>query len=117
MKLSLLTTHACLQHYDVRIRVWRHHGERMHCVMYSLTGPAPGIMIWGGIGYHSRTLVRVAGTLNSKRYISEIQRLTEITPLSASPDQLWQRVEAVWSAVTQETSKVSLNQCRGVWLR
>ncbi|GFV23687.1 transposable element Tcb1 transposase [Trichonephila clavipes] len=30
-------------------------------------------MVWGGIGYHSRTpLVRIAGTLHSKRYISEV---------------------------------------------
>ncbi|GFX72266.1 transposable element Tcb1 transposase [Trichonephila clavipes] len=32
------------------------------CVMHRNTGPAPGIMVWGGIGYHSRTpLVRIAG--------------------------------------------------------
>ncbi|GFW88470.1 transposable element Tcb1 transposase [Trichonephila clavipes] len=43
------------------------------CVMYRHTGPAPGIMVWGGIGYHSRTpLVRIAGTLNNQRYISEV---------------------------------------------
>ncbi|GFU39292.1 transposable element Tcb1 transposase [Trichonephila clavipes] len=43
------------------------------CVMHHHTGPAPGIMVWGGIGYHSRTpLVRIAGTLNSQRYISEM---------------------------------------------
>ncbi|GFW64472.1 hypothetical protein TNCV_813071 [Trichonephila clavipes] len=30
------------------------------------------------------------------------QRLTQITPLAATPDQLWQRVEANWSAVSQE---------------
>ncbi|GFV06252.1 transposable element Tcb1 transposase [Trichonephila clavipes] len=43
------------------------------CVMHHHTGPAPGIMVWGGIGYHSRTfLVRIASTLNSQRYISEV---------------------------------------------
>ncbi|GFV06962.1 transposable element Tcb1 transposase [Trichonephila clavipes] len=65
----------CLQHHDGRIRVWRHRGERMlnSCVMHRLTGPAPGIMVWGGIGYHSHTpLVRIAGTLNNQRYISEV---------------------------------------------
>ncbi|GFX05283.1 transposable element Tcb1 transposase [Trichonephila clavipes] len=65
----------CLQHHDGRIRVWRHRGERMlnRCVMYHHTGPATGIMVWGGIGYHSRTpLVCIAGTLNSQRYISEV---------------------------------------------
>ncbi|GFS87928.1 transposable element Tcb1 transposase, partial [Trichonephila clavipes] len=30
------------------------------------------------------------------------QRLTQITPPVATPDQLWQRVEAAWSAVPQE---------------
>lgn len=157
----------CLQHHDGRIRVWRHRGERMlnSCVMHRHTGPAPGIMVWGGIGYHSRTPpVRIAGTLNSQRYISEVlepvvlpylqglptaifqqdnarphvarivqgffvnrqiellpwparspdlspienmwsmvaQRLTQITSPAATPDQLWQRVEAAWSAVPQE---------------
>ncbi|GFT29772.1 transposable element Tcb1 transposase [Trichonephila clavipes] len=60
---------------DGRIRVWRHRGERMlnSCVMHHHTGPAPDIMVWGGIRYHSRTpLVRIAGTLNSQRYISEV---------------------------------------------
>ncbi|GFX62633.1 hypothetical protein TNCV_4867931 [Trichonephila clavipes] len=40
--------------------------------MHRHTGPAPGIMVWGGIGFHCRTLiVRIAGALNSQRYISE----------------------------------------------
>ncbi|GFU54506.1 transposable element Tcb1 transposase [Trichonephila clavipes] len=135
------------------------------CVMHHHSGPAPGIMEWGGIGYHSRTLlVRIAGTLNSQCYISEVlepvalpylqglataifqqdnarphvarivqrsffnhqiellpwparsldlslienmwsmvaERLTQITPSAATPDRLWQRVEAAWSAVPQE---------------
>ncbi|GFT82918.1 transposable element Tcb1 transposase [Trichonephila clavipes] len=58
----------CLQHHDGRIRVWRHRGERMlnSCVMHHHTGLAPNIMVWGGIGYHSRTpLVRIAGTLTA----------------------------------------------------
>ncbi|GFU04280.1 transposable element Tcb1 transposase [Trichonephila clavipes] len=43
------------------------------CVMHRHTGPAPVIMVWGGIGYHSRTpLVRIAGTLNGQRYISQV---------------------------------------------
>ncbi|GFV70348.1 transposable element Tcb1 transposase [Trichonephila clavipes] len=65
----------CLQHHDGRIRVWRHRGERMlnSCVMHHHTDPAPGIMVWGGVGYPSLTpLVRVAGTLKSQRYISEV---------------------------------------------
>ncbi|GFU77241.1 transposable element Tcb1 transposase [Trichonephila clavipes] len=65
----------CLQHHDGRIRVWRHRGARMlnSCVMHRHTGPAPGIMVWGCIGYHSRTpIVRIAGSLKSQRYISEM---------------------------------------------
>ncbi|GFW85908.1 transposable element Tcb1 transposase [Trichonephila clavipes] len=65
----------CLQDRNGGIRVWRHHGERMlnSCVMHRHTVPAPVIMVWSGIGYHSRTpLVRIAGTLNSQRYISEV---------------------------------------------
>ncbi|GFX95235.1 transposable element Tcb1 transposase [Trichonephila clavipes] len=65
----------CLHHHDGRIRAWRHRGERMLniCVMHRHTGPAPGIMVWGGIGHHSHSpLVSIAGTLNCKRYISEM---------------------------------------------
>ncbi|UYV82118.1 hypothetical protein LAZ67_21000942 [Cordylochernes scorpioides] len=157
----------CLQHHVGRIRVWRHRGVRMlnSCEMHRHTGPAPGIMVLGGIGYHTRlSLVRIADTLNSQRYISEVlepvvlpyskglptaifqqdnarshvahivqrffvnrqiellswparspdlspkenmwskvaQRLSQITSQNATPDQLWQRVEAAWSAVPQE---------------
>ncbi|GFU42492.1 transposable element Tcb1 transposase [Trichonephila clavipes] len=133
--------------------------------MHRHTGPVSGIMVWSGIKYHSRTpLVRIAGTLNSQLYISEMlepvvlpylqglatamfqkdngrphvvrivqrffvnqqsellpwldsspdlslienmwsmvaQRLTQVTPPAATPDQLWRRVEAAWSAVPQE---------------
>ncbi|GFV27343.1 transposable element Tcb1 transposase [Trichonephila clavipes] len=65
----------CLQHHDGWIRVWRHRGERMlnSCVMHRYTGPATGIMVWGGIGYHSRTpLVHISNTLNCQRCISEV---------------------------------------------
>ncbi|GFY22162.1 transposable element Tcb1 transposase [Trichonephila clavipes] len=66
---------TCLQHHDGRIRVWRHCGERMlnSCVMHRRTCPAPGSMVWGGIEYPSRTpLVRIDGTLNTQRSISEV---------------------------------------------
>ncbi|GFS92363.1 transposable element Tcb1 transposase [Trichonephila clavipes] len=65
----------CLQHHDGQIRVWRHRGERMlnSCVMHHHTGRASGIMVWGDIGYHSRTpLVHIAATLNSQNYISKV---------------------------------------------
>ncbi|GFU58439.1 transposable element Tcb1 transposase [Trichonephila clavipes] len=31
-----------------------------------------------------------------------VRRLTQITPPAATPDQLWQRVEAAWSAAPEE---------------
>ncbi|GFW24088.1 hypothetical protein TNCV_4951321 [Trichonephila clavipes] len=41
--------------------------------MHHHTVPAPGIMGWDGIGYHSRTpLARFAAILNSQHYISEV---------------------------------------------
>ncbi|GFX17046.1 transposable element Tc1 transposase [Trichonephila clavipes] len=71
MKLSLLTSHASV----CNTTIVGYCGERMQnrCVMHRHTGPASGIMVWGGIGYHSRTpLVRIADTLNSQRYISKM---------------------------------------------
>ncbi|GFS94352.1 transposable element Tcb1 transposase [Trichonephila clavipes] len=73
----VFTDESCiyLQLQGGRIRVWRHRGEMMlnSCVMHRHTGPAPSIMVWGGIGYHPRIpLVRIVGTLNRQRYISEV---------------------------------------------
>ncbi|GFV60626.1 hypothetical protein TNCV_45781 [Trichonephila clavipes] len=46
------------------------------------------------------------------------QQLTQITPPAATPDQLWQRGETVFGLLYRKnTSKVFLNQCRGVWQR
>ncbi|GFV55835.1 transposable element Tcb1 transposase [Trichonephila clavipes] len=139
------------------------------CVMHWLNDPSPGIVVWGGIEYHSRTpLVRIEGTLNSQCYMSEVlepvvlpylqglataifqqdnarphvarivqmffvnhknefllwparspdlsienmrsmvaQRLTQITPRTATQDQLWKCGEAAWSLFSKNTSKVS----------
>ncbi|GFW70006.1 transposable element Tcb1 transposase [Trichonephila clavipes] len=87
----------CLQHHDGRIRVWRHRGERMliSCVMHRHTGPAPGIMIWVGIGYHScASLVRIAGTLNSQRYISEVLEPVVLLYLQGLATALFQQDNA-----------------------
>ncbi|GFY06472.1 transposable element Tcb1 transposase [Trichonephila clavipes] len=68
----------CLQHHDGQNRLWRHRGERKlnSCLMHPYIGPAPGIMVWGGIGYHSRTpQVSIVGTLSSQRYFSELLEL------------------------------------------
>ncbi|GFV04373.1 transposable element Tcb1 transposase [Trichonephila clavipes] len=79
--------------HDVRIRVWRHRGERMlnSCVMHSHAGPAPGIMVWGGIGYHSHSpLLRIACTLNSQRNISEVLEPVVLTYLQGLATAIFQ---------------------------
>ncbi|KFM68263.1 Transposable element Tcb1 transposase, partial [Stegodyphus mimosarum] len=87
----------CLQHHDDRIRVWRHRGERMlnSCVTHRHTGPAPGIMVWGGIGYQSGTpLVRIAGTLNSQRYIFDVLEPVILPYLQGLPTATFQQDNA-----------------------
>ncbi|GFS80898.1 transposable element Tcb1 transposase [Trichonephila clavipes] len=62
---------------DGLIRVWRHLGERTlaGCIRHRHTGPSPGMMVWGAIGYTSRSpLVHMNGTLNSSRYIYSVFR-------------------------------------------
>ncbi|GFT23166.1 nicotinamide N-methyltransferase [Trichonephila clavipes] len=90
-------SHICLQHHDGRIRVWRHRGERMlnSCVMHRHTGPAPDIMVWGGIGYHSRTpLVHITGTLNSQHYISKMLEPFVLPYLQGLATAIFQRDNA-----------------------
>ncbi|GFW80243.1 transposable element Tcb1 transposase [Trichonephila clavipes] len=75
MKLTLLTSHASVCHTTMVGFESGDTVERMlnSCVIHRHTGLAPGIMVWGGIRYHSRTpLVRISGTLNSQHYISEV---------------------------------------------
>ncbi|UYV78741.1 hypothetical protein LAZ67_16002621 [Cordylochernes scorpioides] len=87
----------CLQHHDSRILVWIHRGERKlnSCGMHRHTGPSPGIMVWGGIGYHSRTpLVRIAGTLKSQRCISEVLEPVVFPFLQALPTTIFQQDNA-----------------------
>ncbi|GFY29830.1 transposable element Tcb1 transposase [Trichonephila clavipes] len=140
--------------------------------MHRPTGPAHGIMVWGGIEFHCHTpLLRIADTLNSQRCISQvldpvvfpnIQRLPSAifqkdnarphvarnvqefflthqiellpwpacsldlspnenvwfmvahglardTPPAATPDQLWEYVEAAWRLMyPKDTSKASM---------
>ncbi|GFX72282.1 transposable element Tcb1 transposase [Trichonephila clavipes] len=41
--------------------------------MHRRTGPAPGTMAWGGIGFHCRThLIRIAGTFKSQGYLGDV---------------------------------------------
>ncbi|GFW46194.1 transposable element Tcb1 transposase [Trichonephila clavipes] len=109
----------CQQRHDGRIQVWRHCGERMlnSCVMHRHTGPAPDIM--DNARPH---VVRIVQRLFVNHQLELIfwpalspdlspienmwsmvtQRLTQTTPPAATPDPLWQRMEAAWSAVSQE---------------
>ncbi|GFU96989.1 transposable element Tcb1 transposase [Trichonephila clavipes] len=110
----------CLQYHDGRIRVWRHRGERMlnSCVMHHHTGPAPRIMVWGGIGYHSHThLVPIASNLNSQRYISEMLEPVVLT-FRAWPQPYFNRImrDHTWHALPKGSSSITRLNCSPGWL-
>ncbi|GFU88314.1 transposable element Tcb1 transposase [Trichonephila clavipes] len=100
-----------LQHHDGRIRVWRHRGERMlnSYVMHRHTGSAPCIMVWGCIGYHSRTpLVRIAGTLNSQCYISEVLEPVVFPYLQGLATAIFEQDNAChWHALSKGSSSIT----------
>ncbi|GFY12775.1 transposable element Tcb1 transposase [Trichonephila clavipes] len=124
----------CLQHHDGRIRVWRHRGERMQnsCFMHRHTvlhrGLATAIFQQDNARPHVARIVQRFFVNHQIELLpwrarfpdlSPIenmwpmvdQRLTQITPPAATPDQLWQRVEAAFGLLyPKNTSKVSLNQ-------
>ncbi|GFW43474.1 transposable element Tcb1 transposase [Trichonephila clavipes] len=87
----------CLQHLKGRIRVWRHRGERMlnSCVMHRVlcffVNHQIDLLSWLAHSPHLSPIENMWSMM--------AQRLTQITPPAATPDQLWQRVEAAWSAV------------------
>ncbi|GFT09515.1 transposable element Tcb1 transposase [Trichonephila clavipes] len=110
------------------IRFWRNRGERMlnSCVMHRHTGPVPGFMGLATTIFQSDNARPQVARIVQRFFVNHqiellpwparspdlspienmwsmvAQRLTQITPLAATPDQLWQRVEAAWSAITQE---------------
>ncbi|GFX32669.1 transposable element Tcb1 transposase [Trichonephila clavipes] len=56
---------------------------------------APRIMVWGGIGYHSRTpLVRIAGTLISHCYIPEVMEPVALPYLQSLVAAIFQQDNA-----------------------
>ncbi|GFV29108.1 transposable element Tcb1 transposase [Trichonephila clavipes] len=56
------------------------------------TCPAPGIMVWSVIGNHSHTpLVRIAGILNSQRYISEVLEIVLLPYLQCLVTAMFQQ--------------------------
>ncbi|GFT82745.1 transposable element Tcb1 transposase [Trichonephila clavipes] len=65
------------------------------CVVHCPTHPAPGILCWSGIGFHCRTsLVRIAGTLNSQRYISEVSKPVVLPYIQRLPQAKFQQDNA-----------------------
>ncbi|GFU07840.1 transposable element Tc1 transposase [Trichonephila clavipes] len=107
----------CLQHHNVRIRVWGQRGERMlnSCGM----GLATAIFQQNNVRPHVARIVQrffvnhqieLLPWMACSPDLSPIEnmwfmvalRLTQITPQAVTPDPLWQRVEAAWSVVPQE---------------
>ncbi|GFS59541.1 transposable element Tcb1 transposase [Trichonephila clavipes] len=103
------------------------------CVMNHHTGPAPGIM--DNARLHVVSIVQRFFVNHQIEFLPwparspdlspienmwsmAAQRFIRITPLAATPDQLWQRVETFFGLLyPKNTSKGFLNQCRGVWQR
>ncbi|PRD28324.1 UNVERIFIED_CONTAM: hypothetical protein NCL1_32711 [Trichonephila clavipes] len=75
MVVATLDTLSYTGATSMSIRVWKHRGERTLATFICLrhTGPSPGVLVWGAIGYTSWSpLVRISRTLNSAHYISDV---------------------------------------------
>ncbi|GFV97921.1 uncharacterized protein TNCV_5069611 [Trichonephila clavipes] len=71
-----------------------HQGDRTlaACIHLRHTGPSPDVMVWGAIGYTSRSpLVLIDGTLNSARYISGVLRPVALHFLRALKNRTFQQ--------------------------
>ncbi|GFY06611.1 DUF4817 domain-containing protein [Trichonephila clavipes] len=83
------------------------------CVMHLHTGPASIIMLGGGIRYHSRTLlVRIAGTLNSQRYTSEVLEPVVIPYLHGLARSIFQQNNALHLAANSSLRIVVMYSVR-----
>ncbi|GFX23438.1 transposable element Tcb1 transposase [Trichonephila clavipes] len=94
MKLSFLTSYASICNTTMIGLESGDRGERMlnSCVMHRHIGPATDIIVWSGIGYHSRTpLVRIAKTLNSQCYISEVLERVVLSHLQVLATAVFQQ--------------------------
>ncbi|GFX59784.1 transposable element Tcb1 transposase [Trichonephila clavipes] len=79
------------------IRVWWHCDERTLavCIRHNYTGRLPGVIVWGAIGYTSRSpLVRIEGFLNSARHISGVLRPVALTFIRALRNPTFQQDNA-----------------------
>ncbi|GFS57479.1 hypothetical protein TNCV_1401591 [Trichonephila clavipes] len=91
--------------------------------MHRPTGPAPSIVVWGGIGFYCRTpLIELLLWPASSPDILPIenvwstlaQRLARDIPTAAIPDQFGSPMAC---DTPKDTPKASLILCRGVWQR
>ncbi|GFV35791.1 uncharacterized protein TNCV_913811 [Trichonephila clavipes] len=65
------------------------------CFMHRHTNSELGIMVWGGIGYQSRSpLVRIVGTLNRQSYISEVLEPVVLSYLQGLASTIFQQDNA-----------------------
>ncbi|GFV19072.1 transposable element Tcb1 transposase [Trichonephila clavipes] len=86
------------------------------CVMHRHTGPAPGIMMWGGIGYHSHTPLGLATAVfeqdNARPHVARIaQRFfgnhqIELLPWPARSLNL-SPIENMWTIVAQRLTQIT----------
>lgn len=82
---------------DGRIRVRRYRGERNAegCIVERHSGQTPGVMVWGAISYNTRSpLLRIEGTLNSNRYLTEVVEPVVLPLLQTSPQATFQQDNA-----------------------
>ncbi|GFT93432.1 transposable element Tcb1 transposase [Trichonephila clavipes] len=85
----------CLQHHDRGI--WRHRGESLLscCVTHHHVGPAAVIKALDGIGFQCHTpLARIAGTLNSQRYICDVLEPVVFPYIQRLPSAIFQQDNA-----------------------
>ncbi|GFV63729.1 transposable element Tcb1 transposase [Trichonephila clavipes] len=83
-------------------------------ILHRHTGPAPGIMVWGSIGYHSPTpLVRIASTLYRQRYISEGLESVVLSYLQGLTTAIFQQDNAdnMWHALAKGSSSITRINC------
>ncbi|GFV51467.1 transposable element Tcb1 transposase [Trichonephila clavipes] len=106
----------CLQPHDGRIRVWRHRAERMLNSLCTTTLVLHRVLWYGVVLDITLALLQYALPIELLPWLARspdlspiesiwsmvAQRLTQNTPPAATPDQLWQRVEAACSTVPQE---------------
>ncbi|GFW74792.1 transposable element Tcb1 transposase [Trichonephila clavipes] len=106
----------CLQHYDGRFRVWRYRGDSMlnSCVMHRLTDPATGIIVWGGIAYHSHTPLGLIADFKYDFWHRTATAASDVVQ-SGCPvfDDFFQHL---WPYIGKHTANVVFQMVKRLWL-